>query len=144
MTDGTARLTVADFVGLQTCNKCSKQFAREPVIVPPTWNKGGFSAGSMRSVWSAAAKHLSEAEYIVIIGYSVPPTDHLFHYLYALGTMSETRVKKILVYNPDSSVEDRYRRLLGPTTSSRFRFESDTRGRFDFAISSLTSLLGQW
>jgi NAD-dependent SIR2 family protein deacetylase len=97
LSDESARLSVADFIGLQTCNKCSKQIAREPVIVPPTWNKGGFSSTSMKFVWGKAAMHLAEAEHIVVIGYSVPPTDHFFHYLYALGTMSPTRVKKILV-----------------------------------------------
>src|SRR5258706_6840358 len=144
LNDGTARLTVADFIGLQTCNKCSKQFAREPVIVPPTWNKGSFSSASMKSVWGRAAKHLAEAEYIVVIGYSVPPTDHFFHYLYALGTMSATRVKKILVYNPDATVEERYRRLLGPTTTSRFNFITDQDGMFQFAIKRLNRDLETW
>ena len=142
--DGTSRLTVADFIGLQTCNKCTTQLSREPVIVPPTWNKGSFSSSSMRNVWARAAKHLAEAEYIVIIGYSVPPTDHFFHYLYALGTMSATRVKKILVYNPDSSIEERYRRLLGPTAISRFSFISGQNGKFEFAIPNFAGLLGHW
>jgi NAD-dependent SIR2 family protein deacetylase len=142
--DGTARLTVADKSAYQTCTKCKKSFSREPVIVPPTWNKGGFSSSSMKTVWSSAAKHLAEAEYIVIIGYSVPPTDHFFHYLYALGTMSPTRVKKFLVYNPDPSVEQRYRRLLGPTTSSRFDFISGQDGTFQTAIARLNRDLGNW
>jgi NAD-dependent SIR2 family protein deacetylase len=140
--DGTARLTVADKFAHQTCSRCLKSFPREPVIVPPTWNKGGFSSDSMRTVWASAAKHLAEAEYIVIIGYSVPPTDHFFHYLYALGTMSGTRVKRIAVYNPDSSVEERYRRLLGPTTSTRFLFRSGQEGTFQFAIGRFNVDLG--
>lgn len=142
--DGTARLAVADRIAHQTCTRCHAAFSREPVIVPPTWNKGGFSSASMRGVWASAARHLAEAEYIVIIGYSVPPTDHFFHYLYALGTMSATRVKKILVYNPDASIEQRYRRLLGPTTSSRFRFLTGQDGTFQFAVNNLNRELGHW
>jgi NAD-dependent SIR2 family protein deacetylase len=49
--DGTARLTVSDKIAFQTCDKCSKRFSREPVIVPPTWNKGRFSSDSMKTVW---------------------------------------------------------------------------------------------
>lgn len=142
--DGTVRLAVADANAFQTCNRCSKSFAGEPVIVPPTWNKGGFSSSSMKTVWARAGQHLAEAEYIVIVGYSVPPTDHFFHYLYALGTMSATRFKKILVYNPDGAVEERYRRLLGPTARSRFEFRSEQDGKFAYAIQRFSRDLGNW
>jgi NAD-dependent SIR2 family protein deacetylase len=145
------RLAITDAIAYQTCSRCSKSFSGEPVIVPPTWNKGSFSSGSMKTVWARAAKHLAEAEYIVIIGYSVPPTDQFFHYLYALGTMSQIRVKKILVYNPDESIEDRYRRLLGPTVISRFKFISGRdaitgaeHGKFGNAIQCFGRDLGNW
>lgn len=138
------RLAITDAIAYQTCSRCSKSFYGEPAIVPPTWNKGGFSADSMKTVWASAASHLAEAEYIVIIGYSVPPTDHFFHYLYALGTMSATRVKKIIVYNPDTAVEERYRRLLGPTASSRFTFRSGQDGKFEYAIPCFGRDLGNW
>ena len=132
--DGSMRMAVTDAIAFQNCSRCSKAFQGEPVIVPPTWNKGGFSTNSMKTVWARAGQHLAEAEHLVIIGYSVPPTDHFFHYLYALGTMSPTRLKKIVVYNPDSSVEQRYKRLLGPTAISRFHFKSGYEGRFQDAI----------
>jgi hypothetical protein len=38
-------------------------------------------------VWRTAAQHLSEAEHIFIIGYSLPETDQFFRYLYGLGTV---------------------------------------------------------
>ncbi|HXY78478.1 MAG TPA: hypothetical protein VEH47_06650 [Candidatus Acidoferrales bacterium] len=145
------RLGITDAFANQTCSKCSKNFREQPVIVPPTWNKGGFSSASMKTVWARAAEHLAEAEYIVIVGYSVPPTDQFFHYLYALGTMSQTRVKKILVYNPDESIEERYRRLLGPTAISRFKFISGQDrmtgaepGKFENAIQRFGQDLGNW
>jgi hypothetical protein len=144
------RFAITEAIAHQRCSVCSKAFHEQPVIVPPTWNKGGFSSTAMNTVWARAAQHLAEAEYIVILGYSVPPTDHFFHYLYALGTMSETRVKKILVYNPDESIEDRYQRLLGPTVISRFKFISgrDHRGaeygKFQEAIHNFGRDLGNW
>ena len=145
------RLAITDAISHQTCSRCSKSFREQPVIVPPTWNKGGFSSALMGTVWARAAEHLAEAEYIVIIGYSVPPTDQFFHYLYALGTMSQTRVKKILVYNPDESIEARYRRLLGPTAISRFKFISGRElptgtelGKFENAIQRFSRDLGNW
>jgi NAD-dependent SIR2 family protein deacetylase len=145
------RLAITGAISNQTCSKCSRSFHEQPVIVPPTWNKGGFSSASMKTVWARAAEHLAEAEYIIIIGYSVPPTDQFFHYLYALGTMSQTRLKKILVYNPDESIEGRYRRLLGPTVISRFKFISGREditgaelGKFENAIQRFSRDLGNW
>ena len=45
-----------------------------------------------------------------------------FKYLYALGTASETLFKRFWVFDPDKSVEERFRRLLGNTAKQRFEY----------------------
>ena len=43
------------------------------VLIPPTWRKS--FQGPLSEVWNAAIQALSEATRVVIIGFSVPPTD---------------------------------------------------------------------
>ncbi len=95
----------------------------EPVIVPPTWNKADYHQ-LLSIIWGAAAKELEDAEYIFIIGYSLPETDAFFRLLYGLGTVGSTPLKKIAVYNPDTKGEiyKRFLNMLGPGASARFDF----------------------
>jgi hypothetical protein len=96
---------------------------KEPLIVPPSWNKVEYQE-SISQVWSRAAKELEAAEYIFIIGYSLPETDAFFRLLYALGTVGNVPLKKIEVFNPDTSgqVENRFKSLMGPGALSRFNY----------------------
>jgi NAD-dependent SIR2 family protein deacetylase len=113
-----------EFVGkLRGRNHCSEPCKPDPVIVPPTWSKTEHYR-EIDSVWKRAAKHLAEAETIVVIGYSLPPTDQFFRYLYALGTMSDTRLRRFIVCNPDvrPAIKTRFRRLLGQATRSRYEY----------------------
>ncbi|MBI5360759.1 MAG: SIR2 family protein [Planctomycetes bacterium] len=93
----------------------------EPVLVPPTWNKGAYHS-ELRNVWRQAAKELSEAENIFIIGYSLPESDIFFKYLFALGTVGKAFLKKIWVYNPDPAVENRFKALIGKGIEKKFKF----------------------
>jgi hypothetical protein len=107
---------------LAALTHCEAPVEPEPVIVPPTWSKTQHHA-EIASVWRHAAAHLAEAENILVFGYSLPLTDQFFRYLYALGTIGATRLKRFWVYNPDHSgeVERRFRDLLGQAATSRFR-----------------------
>jgi hypothetical protein len=95
----------------------------EPVIVPPTWDKTEHHQ-ILSQVWGRAAKELGEAEYIFIIGYSLTETDVFFRLLYALGTVSDTPLKKIEVFNPDNSAEirNRFKSLMGSGAIARFDY----------------------
>jgi hypothetical protein len=136
--DEEARFIASERTLQISCSSCPSAQLNEIAIVPPTWNKATTFRIGMQSVWQAAARHLAEAEEIFVLGYSVPPTDHFFHYLYGLGTMSSSRLKRFWVFNPDKSVEPRYRNLLGPTADVRFIF---FRKRFAPAINSLSIYL---
>jgi hypothetical protein len=65
---------------------------------------------------------LAEARDIVIIGYSLPPSDQFFRYLYGLGTISATRLRRFLVFDPDTrpALRRRFERLLGQAARERF------------------------
>lgn len=106
------------------CHGSSIKIDSEPVIVPPSWNKADYHC-ALSDVWAAAAKNLSEAEYIFVIGYSLPETDSFFRHLYALGSVGDAPLRKIIIYNPEPSgdgVDTRFRALLGPGAISRYEY----------------------
>jgi hypothetical protein len=116
---------------------CDQPVESRPVIVPPTWNKTQYQQ-EIAAVWREAARHLSEAENILVIGYSLPPTDQFFRYLYALGTVSDTRLKRFWLFDPAvdrvvgrSEIEQRYASLLGQAAQARF-------AAFDLKFSQVT------
>jgi hypothetical protein len=103
----------------------SIEVEEEPVIVPPSWNKADYHS-ALSDVWAAAAKHLSEAEQIFIIGYSLPETDSFFRHLYALGSVGVAPLRRIVVFNPDDSgaTKNRFEALLGPAAKARYEYHA--------------------
>ncbi len=97
---------------------------RVPFVVPPTWSKGEHHQ-RIATVWAHAARHLSEARKVAIIGYSLPESDHFFRLLWSLGTVGPTKIEKIWVVNPGlapgSDLDQRYRSLLGDVALKRYR-----------------------
>lgn len=90
-----------------------------PFIVPPTWNKGAYhSAISM--AWRNAARFLRDAEVVYAIGYSAPPSDMFFKYLYALGTISDTIIDDFSVFCP--SAQQNYKNIVGSALNQRNSF----------------------
>jgi len=76
-------------------------------------------------VWKNAANELRDTKYIIIIGYSLPDSDSFFKYLLALGMLSKTQIRKIIVINPDKSTERKYRDILAKGLEERFKFYPD-------------------
>ncbi|MHB8092438.1 MAG: hypothetical protein ACYDH8_12720 [Syntrophales bacterium] len=119
-------------------NNNSIDVETEPVIVPPTWNKADYHS-ALSDVWAAAAKHLSEAEQIFILGYSLPETDSFFRHLYALGCVGSAPLRRIAVFNPDDSgtTDRRFKALLGPGAIARYEYHTMT---FENAIDHIKTL----
>lgn len=122
---------------LNQLKHCGKSIDSNPAIVPPTWNKTDYHR-TLSSIWSHAAKQLSESENIFIIGYSLPQSDTFFRYLYALGTVGESTLRRFWVINKDDSglTEKRYKELLGPGAEQRFEYKLK---RFDQIIPDIQS-----
>lgn len=109
------------------CNGPEGSWSNVPVIVPPTWNKGEHHA-RIATIWRRAAQELAAARNIIVVGYSLPESDHFFRYLYALGTVSSTRIERFWVIDPDTSggVAKRFESLLGSTARARFKVVQQT------------------
>jgi hypothetical protein len=103
--------------------RCGQALDPVPFLVPPTWNKGGAN-DDLAGVWRRAAKELADADNIVVIGYSFPPTDTFFKYLYALGINSEKRLDKFIVINGERGreVQPHFEQLKGAITRDVFKF----------------------
>jgi len=80
--DAVFRLPIT--VDLDQQQHCDQPCSKDPLIVPPTWNKAQYHK-SIAKVWQRAARELSDAENIIVIGYSLPDSDQFFHYFLPLG-----------------------------------------------------------
>jgi hypothetical protein len=130
---------------LPEIHHCEKPLNPVPVIVPPTWNKNSYH-GALSNVWTAAARELSEARNIYVFGYSLPESDPFFRYLFALGTLGSSRIRRFWVFDPNVDVRPRYEELIGSGIRSRFQFDSRrflSNGTAPGAIDQLTWLLNQ-
>jgi hypothetical protein len=110
----TVRLDVGQrLTGFVHCPNMPPPHVAEPMIVPPTWSKTAHYE-AIAPVWRRAATHLAEARDIIVIGYSLPLTDELFRYLYALGSVGQRRLRRFWVIDSDQSgdVRQRFENLL--------------------------------
>ena len=110
----------------QPCSKCSRTM--EPMIVPPIWNKTPYQK-LLQPVWQRAATELGEAENIFVIGYSLPDTDYFFRLLFSLGTLGGKQIRRFWVLDPceeGGDVDKRFRALLGPGTSTTYKYHAVT------------------
>lgn len=135
---GTCKLSLGSHLAEYFETNTDLRVLPEPVIVPPTWNKADYHR-ALSAVWSAAAKHLSEAAAIYVIGYSLPETDAFFRLLYGLGTVGANPLERFHVYNPDTSgsVDARFRSLLGPGAEARYSYFPE---RFEHAVGMIKAL----
>lgn len=110
-------------------NDCSPT----PFIIPPSWNKSAYHH-AVGHIWQKAVKAITEASNIYIIGYSLPQSDLFFKYLFTLGTLQNSRIRSLKVYDPNPNIEQNYRDMLGKGIQSRFSFHPQT---FSAAIADI-------
>jgi hypothetical protein len=68
------------------------------VLVPPSWQKT--LTGPVSLAWTQAVQALSKATRIVVIGFSMPPTDTHFRYLLAAGLKANASLRSVLFVDP--------------------------------------------
>lgn len=90
---------------------------RQPVLVPPTWRKA--FGGALSGVWNNAVKALTEATRVILVGFSIPPSDSHFKYLMAAGLQDNISLRNIYCYNPDPKVEVNLFTILKPELKER-------------------------
>lgn len=108
-----------------------------PYLVPPTDSKGPYRE-RIQPVWTAAARELSQASSIAIVGYSLPPTDAFFRNFFGVGSISTTPLQRLWVIDPCMSTLERFQGLLSGTAKSRFE---PLQMKFEDAVGRLQDLL---
>lgn len=117
--------TKKQWLGTSVTTKPTEPFRfpsyENPFIVPPSWAKYSYYQ-PLRAVWSAAVKALQGAREIFVIGYSLPPSDYFFRHLFAIGTISDERIRRFCVVDPDiRNTRSRYESILGVESSKVFQ-----------------------
>jgi hypothetical protein len=69
----------------------------KPLLVPPTWRKT--FGGVLVKVWEEALKAITEATRLIIVGFSIPPTDNHFKYLLGAGLRENVSLRDIVFVN---------------------------------------------
>jgi hypothetical protein len=107
-----------------------------PLLLPPTWRKDlgtdQYARYNFSSVWDGAVAALRTATNVIILGYSVPPTDLHFRYLLAAGLQDNISLRRILFVNP--ALEDK----PGNAAEKR-RLEEQLIGHLAYFVPSIES-----
>lgn len=102
-------------------NNSAKPNSVKCLIVPPTWDKTQHYH-QIESVWRRAGERLSQAENVFIFGYSLPETDMFFRYLWAVGSLGTSRIRRFWVFDksPSAALDERYRTMIGPLVAPKY------------------------
>lgn len=98
-----------EYLNGRPCPACGQP--PEPVIVPPTWAKGGHRE-MFAPVWRRALRVLQEAGRIFIIGYSMPNTDTFFQYMLGLALARNEKIDRAIVVNRNGEALQKYEELF--------------------------------
>jgi hypothetical protein len=93
-----------------------------PLVVPPLPNKPISKIAVFRFLWTKAYEYLSQAEHIVIFGYSCPTTDAMAQALFGQLKSGPGFVKTITVIDTKPAMLETYKNLLPPEISVRARW----------------------
>lgn len=106
------------------CCGCQKPHQLEPVFIPPTWFKS-CKTERIESVWKLAIEEFKTARQIVIVGYSLPPTDTFLPYLLMLGLADNADLYRVVVVNPNKKddLRARYERMFSRSMGERGRLQ---------------------
>lgn len=86
-----------------------------PLIIPPVKNKRYDLYGSLfNQLWNEAEKALTNADHIIIIGYSFPKTDIQSNQLFITALMNRNQFPEITIIDPSpSSIVEKFRFEFG-------------------------------
>ncbi|MBM4341423.1 MAG: hypothetical protein FJ110_18000 [Deltaproteobacteria bacterium] len=113
---------VTDVLKNTPCSNCKEKDVLEPILIPPTWSKA-IEKTPLVKVWETAVNEIMNAFQIIVIGYSMPPTDTFFQYLLTLGLASNAKLNRVVVVNKDNSEDfkGRYEKVFARSLRDRGR-----------------------
>ncbi|MET7394264.1 hypothetical protein ABZS66_12295 [Dactylosporangium sp. NPDC005572] len=90
---------------------------KSALIIPPTYGKKQFLVNdTIRGLWEMTGEKLKTADRIFLIGYSIPPGDHMVRSMLVHNTSAATGHKlEVVVVNPDEQVANRVEELFDLT-----------------------------
>lgn len=107
-----------------------------PYLVPPTWKKD--SRGALNHIWSHSLKALENATRVVIIGFSIPPTDLHFKYLLAAGLQNNYSLREIVFVNPEPGLQ-----MVKDRCTQLFANQEHNAAKLRFINSTVEAFVGQ-
>jgi hypothetical protein len=131
---------------------------KEVLLIPPTWRK--VFGSHLTSIWSKTVNAIQNATRIIVIGFSMPPTDTHFKYLIAAGLQNNISLRKFIFVNPALNSNDGIQRSqlrdnlfkvlrsdleekgvieLVPTTTSGYFLSSDNREKIRRSVAPACS-----
>lgn len=101
-----------------------------PTLVPPTWRKT--FAKQLDHIWQECARALRSATRVIVVGFSMPPTDTHFKYLLGAGLQGNVSLREIIFVDPNrEAVEARAKDVLETDhLKGVLRVESQTTATF--------------
>jgi hypothetical protein len=115
-----------------------REIGHTPLLVAPTWQKA--LAGGLSAIWSDAVDALRSATNVIILGYSMPPTDQHFKYFLAAGLQDNISVRKVFFVNP-ALANDETKKMLEERVFSLFRRELFDQGIVEFVPTDIREFL---
>jgi len=110
-----------------------------PLLVAPTWQKA--LAEHLSAIWDDSVAALRTATRVIILGYSIPPTDQHFRYLLAAGLQDNISLRKIFFVNPALGKEE-IKTQLQDRLMGLFRREHFERGIIEPVPTDIRDFLG--
>lgn len=107
-----------------------------PEIIPPTWKKD--SRGAFNDIWNTSLSALSDATRVVVIGFSMPPSDLHFKYLLAAGLKENYSLREIVFVNPENGIS-----LVKERCANLFANQEHNAAKLRFVPSTADAFTGQ-
>ncbi len=85
-----------------------------PLIVPPIYDKQRIIGMQLlQSIWDRAAKAITEAERLVLVGYSLPESDVMARQMLRRSFVANQNLDSVILINPDAAMVPKVQRTLG-------------------------------
>ena len=110
----------------QSCKGQDKEVKVFPLMVPPVFEKGLHIHGTLNAVWSQAIQALSQADLVVVWGYSMPTTD--YHSEISFSQAARSSKSRLVVVNPDRAALARITDVCGHRWSRWFFYAEHLLG----------------